>query len=115
MKKVLSLIAGMVFVLYFRVAYAEEMRPDDSYTSDTMITNEDILKYDHDMGTFNRIPALPDEIQGAAAGGRNKEAESTENSETKEKAAPVEKDKTEPSENRDDTGGPSNGVEPNRY
>ena len=44
MKKFLSLLAGMVFILAFGMAYADELQPGDGYTSDKMIRDEDIQK-----------------------------------------------------------------------
>ena len=117
MKKVLSLLAGMVFVLAFGVAYGDELQPGDGYTSDKMINNEDVQKYDQDMGPGGIVtmPTLPDEIQGTAAGGGSKDTESDGKSDTYEKVAPVEKDKTKPSDSRDDMGGPSRGWNPSGY
>lgn len=115
MKKLLLLFAGMVFVLAFGMAYADEMQPGDGYTSDKMIRDEDVLKYDHDMdhGTVNQMPALPDEIRGSAPGG-GKETEPDGKSDTFEKAAPVDKDKTKPS-GSEEMRGPSKSWDPYGY
>ena len=116
MKKVLSLFAGMVFVLAFGIAYADGLQPGDGYTSDKMIRDEDIQKYDQDMGpgTINQMPALP-EVRGSAPGGVSGGTESDWKSDTNEKTPPVEKDKTKPSDNRDEMGGPSRGWDPSGY
>jgi len=112
MKKVLSLIAGTVFVLAFGMAYAGELEPGDGYTSDKMIRNEDIQKYDQDMGpgTTGEMPALP-EVRGAAPGGVTEDG----SSEGKSDAVEVEKDKTKPSDSGKDIGGPSRGWDPYGY
>jgi hypothetical protein len=109
MKKLLSLFAGMVFILAFGMAYADELQPGYGYTSDKMIRDEDIQKYDQDMGpgTTNQMPALP-EVRGSAPGGVSGE-------DTYDKPAPVEKDTTKPSDSGDGMGGPSKSWEPYRY
>jgi len=118
MKRLLSLIAGMVFVLLaVGLAYADGLQPGDGYTSDKMIRDEDIQRYDHDtgQGTFNQMPALPDEVQGSAAGGVNRDDSGSEwNNDTYEKTAPVEKDKTKPAD-RGYTGGPEKRWDPLGY
>jgi len=117
MKRSVSLLAVMVFVFAFGMAYADELQPGEGYTSDKMIRDDDILKYDHDdmeRGTVNQLPALPDEVKGSAAGGSNKDTEPDAKSDTPEKLAPVEKDKTEPSD-RGGMGGPDKRWDPLGY
>jgi hypothetical protein len=106
MKKVLSLMAGMVFVLAFGMACADGTPPGSMDTGDKMIRNDDIQKYDHDQGqgTFNVMPAVPEET-GSAAGGSG-ESDPTRINDGKEKPAPVEKDMTTPADT---------GIEPYRY
>jgi hypothetical protein len=119
MKKVLSLVGGIVFVLSFGIAHAGDLQTGDGYTSDKMIRDEDIRKYDQDMGsgTFNQMPALPEEREerGSAPGGVSEDRASDGKSDTFEKATPVEKDKTKPSESGEGMGGPSRGWNPYSY
>ena len=105
MKESLSLFAGLLLVLAFGIAYGDELRLESEYTSDKMIRNEDIQKYDQDQGPgpFNQLPALP-EAQGSGAGGGSRE-------DLDERPAPEEKDATKPS---DDSGGQSRDWEPYR-
>jgi len=116
MKKVLSLFAGMVFVLAVGMTHADDLQPGDGYTSDKMIRDEDIQKYDQDRGpgTINQMPALP-EVRGSAPGGVSGDTESDGKSDTLEKAAPVEKDKTKPSDSGEGMGDPSRGWDSYRY
>lgn len=116
MKKILSLVTGMVLVLAVGMANADDLQPGDGYTSDKMIRDEDIRKYDQDIGsgTFNKMPALP-EVQGSAPGGVSGDRSSDGMSGTFEKAAPVEKDKTKPADNGEGIGGPSKGWNPSSY
>ena len=116
MKKVLSLLAGMALVLAVGMANAGDLQHGDGFTSDKMIRDEDIRKYDQDMGpgTINQMPALP-EVRGSAPGGVSGERSSDGMSDTFEKAAPVEKDKTKPSESGEGMGGPSRGWNPYSY
>jgi hypothetical protein len=116
MKKVLSLFAGMALVLAVGMARADDLQPGDGFTSDKMIRDEDIRKYDQDMGpgTINRMPALP-EVRGSAPGGVSGDTGSDGKSDTFEKAVPVEKDKTKPSESGEGMGGPSRGWNPYSY
>ena len=116
MKKVLSLFAGMALVLAAGMSNGDDLQPGDGYTSDKMIRDEDIRKYDQDMGpgTINQMPALP-EVRGSAPGGVSEDRSSDGKSNTFEKAAPVEKDKTKPSDSGDGMGGPSRGWDPYRY
>jgi len=71
MKKVLLLFAAM-FILAFGTAYASDMPSWSEYTSDKMLRDDDLPKYEHNQdqgqGTFKQVPALP-EAQGSAAGG----------------------------------------------
>jgi hypothetical protein len=110
MKKLLSLFAGIVLVLAFGMAYADELRSGDGYASDKMIRDEDIQKYDQDMGpgTTNQMPALP-EIQGSAPGGVSGGDDSYD------KPVPAEQDTTKPSDSGDGMGGPSKSWDPYRY
>jgi hypothetical protein len=116
MKKVLSLLGGIVFVLSFGMAHAGDLQSGDGYTSDKMIRDEDIRKYDRDMGsgTINQMPALP-EVRGSAPGGVSEDRSSDGKSDTFEKTAPVEKDKTKPSESGEGMGDPSRGWNPYSY
>ena len=116
MKKVLSLFAGMALVLAAGMSNGDDLQPGDGYASDKMIRDEDIRKYDQDIGsgTFNKMPALP-EVRGSAPGGVSGDRSSDEMSGTFEKAAPVEKDNTEPADNRESIGSPSKGWNPSGY
>jgi len=116
MKKVLSLFAGMALVLVAGMAHADDLQPGDGYTSDKMIRDEDIRKYDQDVGpgTINQMPALP-EVRGSAPGGVSGDRSSDGKSDTFENAAPVEKDKTKPSDSGEGRGSPSRGWDPYRY
>jgi hypothetical protein len=108
MKRLLSLFAGIVLVLAFGIAYADELQPGYGYTSDKMIRDEDIQKYDQDTnrGTTDQMPALP-EVRGSAPGGVS--------GDTYDKPAPVEKDTTKPSDSGGGMGGPSKGWDPYSY
>ncbi len=71
MKKIISLLPGMVLVLAAGLAYAE----DSVYTgtddrNDKMIRNEDLshIQLDPDRATLNQMPA-ESEVEGVAAGG----------------------------------------------
>jgi len=95
MKQILSLFAGLAFLLAFGLAYAA----DDKVTGDMrdkMITNDDLPQSsgDQDSSTFNQMPADPG-IKGSAAGGVSSGTESLDkdSDQTKE---PVEKTPTEP-------------------
>lgn len=70
MKKILSLMAGAVLLLALGIAYADETPPGSTDTGGTMIRNDDLERYDADQGkgTFNVMPALPEEA-GSAPGG----------------------------------------------
>jgi len=118
MKKLLSLFGGVVFVLAVGLANADDLQPGDGYTSDKMIRDEDIRKYDQDRGpgTINQtqMPALP-EVRGSAPGGFSGDRSSDGMSDTSEKAAPVEQDKTKPSDSGEGMGGPSRGWNPYSY
>ena len=119
MKKVLSLFAGMALVLVAGMAHADDLQPGDGYTSDKMIRDEDIRKFDQDQdrgpGTINQqMPALP-EVRGSAPGGVSGDRSSGGKSDTFENAAPVEKDKTKPSDSGEGRGSPSRGWDPYRY
>jgi hypothetical protein len=117
MKKLLTIFAGMLLVLAFGIAYADELQPGDGYSSDKMIRNEDIQKYDQDMGqgTVNQMPALPDEVKGSAAGGGSKDTESDWKSDTYEKNGPVEKDMSKPSGGGSDRETQPKNLDPYRY
>jgi hypothetical protein len=116
MKKVLSLVAGSVFVLAFGMAYADDIQPGGMDNSGDMIRNDDLDKYrsDQGQGTFNIAPVLPDEI-GSAPGGVSGDTDSTWKNDTKEKPAPVEKDITRPTDKQGGMDSPSKGMEPYRY
>ncbi len=115
MKKFLSLLAGMVFVLAFGTAYADDMTPATKDTGDKMTRDDDLQKYyqDQGQGTVNQIPAVTDE-KGSGAGGRG-ESDSTWKSDTTEKPAPVEKDTTNPSDSGRGMGDPSRSHDTYRY
>lgn len=70
MKKYLALLAGVVFVLAWGTVYAEEMMPANKDSSDNLILDQDILKYNQDQNqnTINPMPAEPG-AGGSAAGG----------------------------------------------
>lgn len=79
MKRLLSLFAGMTFLLASGTAYADDtMGKNDN--GDRMIQNQDLLKYDLDkypdldqgQGTVNLTPAKPGE-GGSAPGGSGEE------------------------------------------
>lgn len=65
MKKLLSLVAGMAFVLACGLAYAEDSMMMPTYPSDKMIGNDDLLHndLDKDRSTVNQMP------EGFGAGG----------------------------------------------
>jgi hypothetical protein len=116
MKKVLSLFAGMLFVLAVGMTNADDLQPGDGYASDKMIRDEDIQKYDQDRGpgTFNQMPALP-EIRGSAPGGVSGDRSSDGKSDIYEKADPGEKDKNKPSDSGEGVGGPYRSWNPYSY
>ncbi len=98
MKKVLSLLAGMAFVLAFGMAYADDKMPESKDLGDKMISNEDLQKLDQDQSksTVNQMQSQPG-AGGSAAGGMEKPG-SNPMDETSEKPAPTEKDMTMPSD-----------------
>ena len=98
MKKVLSLLAGIAFVLAFGMAYADDAMPGSKDTGDKMIRDEDLQKYNKDQSqsTVNQMPAKPD-AEGSAAGGSENPG-STPKDDTYEKPAPAEKDTTKPAD-----------------
>jgi len=65
-------------------------------------------------GTINQTTPLP-EVWGSAPGGVSGDRSSDGKSDTYEKAAPVKKDKTKPTDSGEGMGGPSRGWEPYRY
>ena len=69
MKQIISLMAGVVLVLSFGIAYADDSGIASKNT-DKMIRDDDLLRYnlDKDQGTVNQMPAEP-ETQGSGAGG----------------------------------------------
>jgi hypothetical protein len=69
-KKVLSLLAGMVFVLAVGMAYADDVIPGNKDTGDKMIRDEDLQKYnlDQSQSTVNQMPSVPG-AEGSAPGG----------------------------------------------
>ena len=69
MKRSLSLLAGMVFLLAFGMAHADDTMQWNYDKGDKMILDQDLQKYDRDQnqGTVNQMPA-PD-AKGSGAGG----------------------------------------------
>jgi hypothetical protein len=76
MKKILSLLMGIAFVLSFVLAYAEDSVTDTSHTNDKVISNDDLLyiKLDPDRATVNQMPS-EFIAEGSAAGGVSSESE----------------------------------------
>ncbi len=70
MKKVLPALAGIVFLLVFGMASADDTTPGSKDIGDTMIHDQDIQKYeqDQDKSTVTQMPSMPGE-GGSAAGG----------------------------------------------
>jgi hypothetical protein len=114
MKKLLSLLGGLVLALAFGTAYADDMKPVSNDKSDNtmqwnydngdkMILDEDLWKYDedHNKGTVNQMPAKPG--AGGSATGGSGESGSKANDKTYKPAqgplVPLEKDFTEPYDN----------------
>lgn len=76
MKKILSLITGIAFVLSFGLAYTEDSVTDTKKTNDKVVRNDDLLhiKLDPDRATVNQM--LSESIaEGSAAGGVSYESE----------------------------------------
>ncbi len=98
MKKILSVVLGMGLVLSLGMAYAEEGTGGIVYPSEKMIRDEDLPRYnlDQDRSTINQIPAEPG-AEGSAAGGINREPEST-GTDIEQNKAPVEKVPVAPGE-----------------
>jgi len=115
MKRLLSLLTGLVIVLAFGMAYADDTmqwnydhrKNNDQWNNDKgdkLILDQDLLKYDQDQkqGTIDQMPAKPG-AGGSGAGGTG-ESESTRKGNTYEKPAPapldqLEKNFTEPYDN----------------
>ena len=77
MKKILSLITGIAFVLSFGLAYTEDSVTDTKKTNDKVVRNDDLLhiKLDPDRATVNQM--LSESIaEGSPAGGVSYESES---------------------------------------
>ncbi len=70
MKKILSLLMGMAFVLAFGLVYAEDSVTETKDANDKMIRNDDLLhlKLDPDRATVNQMPSEFN-AEGSAAGG----------------------------------------------
>jgi len=98
MKKVLSLLAGMVLVLAVGMAYADDMMPVNKDTGDKMIHDEDLQKYDKDQdkSTVNQMPPVPG-AEGSAPGGSGSPG-SNQKDDTYEKPAPADQGTTNPSD-----------------
>lgn len=96
MKKVLSLMAGVVFILAFGMAYAEDLDPGSIDTGDRVIRDDDLERYyfDQGKGTFNVMPA-PAEETGSAPGGIGGPDPDRD---TVEKPAPIEKEMIKPAD-----------------
>jgi hypothetical protein len=94
-KKVLSLLSGMVFVLAVGMAYADDMMPGKG-TGEKMIHDEDLQKYDQDRGqsTVNQMPSVPG-AEGSAPGGSG-DSDSKQMDDTYEKPAPADQGKSNP-------------------
>lgn len=107
MKKVLSLMAGAVLILALGMAYADETQPG---TGDKMIRDDDLERYNFDQGkgTFNLMPALPEET-GSAPGGVSG------GDDIRKTPAPAEKETKKPADSESITEGPSRGKEPYDY
>ncbi len=77
MKKILSLLMGMAFVLTFGLAFAEDNATKTNDIGDKVIRNDDLLhlKLDPDRATVNQMPA-ESEAEGSAAGGVSSQSES---------------------------------------
>jgi hypothetical protein len=90
MKKLLSSLLGMAFILTFGLEYAAEDMSDTQGMDNKTITNEDIqhLNLDKDHATVNQMPAESG-TSGAGAGGVNNEPDSTYK-DSDQSAAPVE-------------------------
>ncbi len=101
MKKILSLLMGMTFVLTFGLAFAEDSVTDTGDTNDKMIRNDDLLnlKLDPDRATVNQMPS-ESSAEGSAAGGVSSESESMgtdiEQSKTPADKGPAESGAEEP-------------------
>lgn len=105
MKKVLSLVGGMVFLFAVGMVYAAEdtsMPSKDS--SDKTYGNEDMMRYNTDQSEnpVNQMPSEPG-IQGSGAGGPSEGSDTMTNDMTKDKA-PAEK-KIDKEKSTEGTGG----------
>ena len=106
MKRLFSILTGLVIVFALGIAYADDMTPStgDQKTNDTqwnndqgdkMILDQDLWKYNQDQkeGTIYQMPAKPD-AGGSGAGGIG-ESDSSGKDNTYEKSAPAPQDKLE--------------------
>jgi hypothetical protein len=118
MKKILYLLTGVAAVMTFGLAQAAETMPAPIDSTDKMIRNDDLLRYnlDQDRGTINQLPALPGAdvsgAEGSAAGGVRNDTDTLRDENISKTPAdkPVEKSPGE--------GGAGTGVlptVPNRY
>jgi hypothetical protein len=101
MKKILSLLTGLAFVLSFGLAFAADNAGETSGTDNTdkMIRDDDLShsNLDQDKGTVNQMPE--GSVEGSGAGGTSKDSESFSKT-------PVEKSPEEPAKGSG-TGGES--------
>jgi hypothetical protein len=113
MKKILSLVLGMGLVLSLGMAYAEESTGGAGDTSDKIIRDEDLLRYelDQDRATINQMPAEPG-MEGSAPGGVSAEPESA-GTDIEQSEEPVDKGTVVPGEEGAGAGGA--GKVPERY
>jgi hypothetical protein len=113
MKKILSLVMGIGVILSLGMAYAEEGIGGARDTSDKMIRDDDLLRYnlDQERATINQMPAAPGS-EGSAAGGVSAEPESA-GTDIEQSKAPVDKGPTVPGD--EGTGGGGASKLPERY
>ena len=113
MKKILSLLGGLVIMAAFGMAYADDMMPGNKDTGDKMVRDDDLQKYDRDLtqGTVNQMPSEQG-AEGTAGGGVSGEKDSTVKKDTHEGSAPVENYSPEP---KDEGNGLRGGDDVYRY
>jgi len=113
MNKILSLVMGIGLIFSLGMAYAEEGIGGARDTTDKMIRDDDLLRYnlDQDRATINQMPAEPGS-EGSAAGGVSGEPEST-GTDIEQSKSPVDKGPAIPGEEGTGAGGTSK--VPERY
>ncbi|MDA8098887.1 MAG: hypothetical protein M0042_04615 [Nitrospiraceae bacterium] len=104
MKRIVTLFAGIVVLIAAAAAiYAGPRTAASTYSSDKMITNDDLekIKPDQEHSTLNQMPSAPEGSQGSAAGGVSSEPGTVKEQNSREKGS-LETKPAGPEENQRD-------------